>query len=128
MPIMQRGAPVTNGAGVGAWGSSGANKKREADVSLDLMEAQNDKHWDALGEQVDLLKKLSLDINSEVKSQNSLLDGMEGTFGGTIDMFRNTAAKIGAQILAPGSSHMYYLVGFIVFVFLVIYFLGSRKG
>lgn len=70
--------------------------------------------------------QLSIDINSEVKSQNSLLEGMGGTFGGTIDMFRSTAAKIGAQISAPGSRHMYYLVGFVVFVFLVIYFM-SRK-
>ena len=123
MPVMQRGA------GSGGWGSGGgaSKAKREADVGLDMMEAQNDKHWDALGEQVDLLKKLSLDINSEVKSQNSLLDGMEGSFGGTIDMFRTTAAKIGAQILAPGSSHMTYLVCFIVFVFVLIWYLSRSK-
>jgi len=109
------------------WGSSSSGRQgREAETNLDLMEAQNDKHWEQLGEQVDLLKKLSLDINGEVKSQNSLLDGMGGTFGGTIDMFRNTAAKIGAQINTPGSKHMYYLVGFVVFVFLLIYFLSGR--
>jgi len=124
MPVMQRGGPQQSSSGSTAWGT---NKKREADVGLDMMESQNDKHWEALGEQVDLLKKLSLDINSEVKSQNNMLDGMQGTFGGTIDMFRNTAAKIGAQILAPGSSHMYYLVGFIVFCFLLIYWMSRSK-
>lgn len=124
MPVMQRSVASSSSS---SWGS-GSNKQRmEADASLDVMESQNDKHWEQLGEQVDLLKKLSLDINSEVKSQNSLLDGMGGTFGGTIDMFRNTAAKIGAQINAPGSSHMYYLVGFVVFVFLVIYFMSRSK-
>ena len=122
---MQRGA--IGGAGAAGSGSWSSKQKREADVGLDMMEAQNDKHWDSLGEQVDLLKKLSMDINSEVKSQNSLLDGMEGSFGGTIDMFRNTAAKIGAQILAPGSSHMVYLVLFIVVVFLFIYFAMRSK-
>lgn len=82
-----------------------------------------------LGDQVSLLKELSKDINAEVVSQNSFLDGMQGTFMSTSDMFKGTMDKLGSMLNSSSSKHMYYLVVFVVVVFLLIYFMmGQRKG
>ena len=73
-----------------------------------------------------MLKSLSLDINSEVKSQNSLLDGMGGGFGKASEMFANTLNKMGQMIMNPGGQHMYYLIGFVVFFLLCLYFMMRK--
>jgi len=46
-----------------------------------------------LGAQVNLLKSLSIDINSEVKSQNNMLDGMGSSLGSTTDLITGTIGK-----------------------------------
>jgi hypothetical protein len=38
------------------------------------------------------------------------------------DLFTGTIEKLGTMISANSSSHMYLLIAFVVFVFLVIYF------
>lgn len=91
------------------------------------MELENNQRWAELGEQVSLLKELSMDINSEVKSQNKLLDGMGMSFNSTSELFRSTIGKLGVMLSNPGSNHMYYLIGFVVFVFIVLYFMMTRK-
>jgi hypothetical protein len=88
---------------------------------------ENDAKWAELGEQVSLLKSLTLDINNEVKSQNSLLDGMGTGFGKASEMFGKTILKMGEMITNPSSQHMYYLIGFVVFFFLLLYFFMGRK-
>lgn len=54
---------------------------------------------------------------------------MQGdSFGTAANLFTNTIAKLGAMIESGGGSyHMYYLIAFIVFVFLLLYFLMGRK-
>lgn len=54
--VMQRGSAPAAG---GAWGGGGTQKQRIDEANIDMMESQNDKHWEQLGEQVDLLKKVS---------------------------------------------------------------------
>lgn len=88
---------------------------------------ENDAKWAELGEQVSMLKSLTLDINNEVKSQNSMLDNMGSGFGRASEMFGKTISKLGDMITNPSSQHMYYLVGFVVFFFLVLYFSMGRK-
>ena len=69
------------------WTSS--KKQRDDEVNRNLIEQDNEAKWLELGEKVSLLKsvceangtlltllQLSEDINSEVKSQNNLLDQM----------------------------------------------------
>ena len=73
------------------------------------------------------LFQLTLDINQEVKSQNSLLDNMGNSFGSVSGLFNSTIGKLGQMMGASSSHHMYYLVFFIVFVFLVLYFMMGRK-
>ncbi len=73
--------------------------------------------------------QLSIDINSEVKSQNSMLDDMGGSLGSTTEMIQSTIGKIGNMITTASSQHMYYMIVFIVFFFLVVYWFmqGNRK-
>lgn len=68
-----------------------------------------------------------MDINKEVKSQNSLLDGMGDTFGTASNFFNSTMTKLSVMANTGNSRHMYYLAFFVVFVFLVIYFWMKRK-
>ena len=91
------------------------------------MEQENDVKWAELGDQVSLLRSLSMDINNEVKSQNNLLDQMGSGFGKASEMFSTTLTKMGEMINSPGGQHMYYLIGFVVFFFLLLYFTMGRK-
>mmetsp|Transcript_23633 Transcript_23633/g.24257 ORF Transcript_23633/g.24257 Transcript_23633/m.24257 type:complete len:131 (+) Transcript_23633:19-411(+) len=107
--------------------SYGNKDQRAAEVNRTIIEQENDQRWLELGEQVSLLKALSEDINQEVKSQNSLLDSMGSNMTSASDLFSGTIQKLTSMIASNSSSHMYYLVGFVVFVFLVIYFMMGRK-
>lgn len=102
---------------------------RAEETSMTLMEMENNQKWDALAEQVQTLKAISMDIHQEVKSQNSMLDGMGKSFGNATDMFRSTINQMGVMMSGGGGSkHMYYLIAFVVFVFLLLYFLiAARK-
>lgn len=80
-----------------------------------------------LSDQVSTLKMLSMDINSEVKDQNRLLDGMGSSLGSATDLFKSTIGKMGTMLTSSSSNHMYYLIVFIVFVFLLLYFMMNRK-
>jgi hypothetical protein len=48
-------------------------------------------------------------------------------FGSTTQMFKSTIGKLGDMMTSGNSNHMYYLIFFVVFVFLVLYYLMSRK-
>jgi hypothetical protein len=48
-------------------------------------------------------------------------------FGSTTQMFKSTIGKLGVMLNTGGSNHMLYLIFFVVFVFLVLYYLMSRK-
>lgn len=63
-----------------------------------------------------------MDINSEVKSQNTFLDEMGNSMSMSSDLINNTIGKIGQMINNPSSKHMWYFVAFIVLLFLFITF------
>mmetsp|Transcript_49875 Transcript_49875/g.87099 ORF Transcript_49875/g.87099 Transcript_49875/m.87099 type:complete len:133 (-) Transcript_49875:114-512(-) len=126
-----RGNSQSNSGSMYRPNSSGWNSKdkgdRASEANITLMEMENNQRWADLGEQVELLKGLSQDINQEVKSQNSLLDGMSAQFGSTTQMFKSTIGKLGVMLNSGSSNHMCYLAFFVVFVFLVIYFFMKWK-
>lgn len=68
-----------------------------------------------------------MDINSEVKDQNKMLDSMGTSLGSATDLFKSTIGKMGLMLTSASGNHMYYLIIFIVFVFLTVYYLMSRK-
>lgn len=49
------------------------------------------------------------------------------TFGTTSELFKNTIGKLGTMLNTGGSNHMFYLIGFIVFLFILLYYLMGRK-
>lgn len=100
------------------------NKVEEANRSL--MEQENDRKWEELGAKVSMLKGLSTEIHREVEDQNRLLDNMGASFNSVTDLFATTIGKLGNMISSGNSNHMYYLIAFVVFVFLVIYFIMKR--
>ena len=56
-------------------------------------------------------------------------DSMGRSFGSASDLFRSTITKMGALVSGGGGSkHMYILVLFVVLVFMLLYFLISRKS
>lgn len=101
----------------------GSRDQRADEASRTLIEQENELRMAELGEQVSLLRNMSQEINNEVKSQNSLLDGMGSTFGSANELFKGTIGKLGELISSGGSNHMYYLIGFVIFVFLLLYFM-----
>ncbi len=69
-----------------------------------------------------------MDIDQEVDAQNKLLDGMSLNMFDTSGMLGGTMQKINAIMARGGSTHMCYLVVFIIFVFLAIWYILKRKG
>ncbi|TYZ65056.1 hypothetical protein PybrP1_004508 [[Pythium] brassicae (nom. inval.)] len=105
------------GASLGGGGAadSGEQAKR-------LLEEQNDEQISHLSLQISQLKQLSTSIHSEVVSQNKYLDGMGKDFDNTEGLLGGTMKKLGAMMEQGGSKHMLYLVGFVVFVFVLLYY------
>uniref|UniRef100_A0A7S2S2C5 t-SNARE coiled-coil homology domain-containing protein n=1 Tax=Rhizochromulina marina TaxID=1034831 RepID=A0A7S2S2C5_9STRA len=112
------------GNGSGLFGSA---DQRVADTNRRLMEQQNNGKISALEDQVSRLKELTIDINAEVEEQNRLLGDMGGEMSSASDLLQQTLGKLGVMLNSGGSSHMVYLIGFIVFSFLVIYFIMTHK-
>ena len=48
-------------------------------------------------------------------------------FGTASNLFTNTISKLGNMLTTSSSKHMYYLIGFIVVVFIILYFMMGRK-
>ncbi|KAK9126641.1 hypothetical protein Scep_015487 [Stephania cephalantha] len=94
-----------------------------ANYSHEIDEHENDRAIDGLQDRVNLLKRLSGDINEEVESHNRMLDRMgndmdasRGILSGTMDRFKMVFEK-------KSSRRMFTLVAIFVVLFLVIYYL-----
>ncbi|CAM9117194.1 unnamed protein product [Chrysoparadoxa australica] len=93
------------------------------------MEMENNSHINNLSNQVSMLKELTIDIGNEVSDQNRFLDGIGGSMFDASGMLGGTLKKINGMMARGGELHMCYLVGFIVFAFLVIWWImGKAKS
>jgi blocked-early-in-transport protein 1 len=99
-----------------------------AETNASIMEQQNNDRIDELSDQVARLKGLTMDINSEVKEQNSLLDNMGDSFGNTRDALQGSLRRMQHMLESGGARHMCYMVGFVVFVMVFLYWLMTHKG
>ncbi|CAN0056907.1 unnamed protein product [Discosporangium mesarthrocarpum] len=91
------------------------------------MEMQNNAHINDLSDQVSLLKNLTIDIGQEVRSQNELIDGMEGQMFDAGGLLGGTLQRINNMMARGGSRHMCYLVLFIVFTFISIWWIMKHR-
>mmetsp|Transcript_52538 Transcript_52538/g.67358 ORF Transcript_52538/g.67358 Transcript_52538/m.67358 type:complete len:106 (-) Transcript_52538:180-497(-) len=101
--------------------SRGSTNKR-------FLEQENDQKTAALAKQISHLKEFSIDINTEIESQNRLLDEMDGQMGSASGMLSATIDKLGSMLKEGGSRHMIYLIVFVVFAFILIYFIMRSKS
>lgn len=69
-----------------------------------------------------------MDIGSEVREQNSLLDQMGEGFLSTGDLLQGSLAKIGIMLDTSSGKHMCYMVLFVVFVVVFLYWMMTYKG
>lgn len=98
------------------------------DTNSNILEQQNNDRISELSEQVARLKGLTVEIGSEVREQNSLLDQMGEGFLSTGDMLKGSLAKIGIMLDTTSGKHMCYMVLFIVFVVIFLYWMMTYKG
>ena len=98
------------------------------ETNANIMEQQNNERIMELSDQVARLKGLTLDINNEVREQNSLLDNMQDGFMNAGDMLQGSLMRISTMLEAGGAKHMCYMVLFVVFVVVFLYWLMTHKG
>ena len=111
-----------------AGGGRGRAGMSASEMNASIMEQQNNERISQLGERVEYLKGLTMDINTEVKEQNSLLDNMGDGFSNTKDMLAGSLKRIGTMLEKGGAKHMCYMVGFVVAVMVLLYWLMSSKA
>merc|ERR1712038_1007150 len=94
-----------------------------ADMNSGIMEQQNNERISELSEQVAMLKGLTIDIGNEVREQNAYLDQMGDGFSNVGDLLSGSLKKIGTMLQSGGAKHMCYMVGFVVAVMVLLYWL-----
>ena len=106
----------------GAAGAGGAAAEEE------LFLRDHDNQLGALGGKISALKSLTIDINDEVRNQNRLLDEMDTDFSTAGGMLAGTMNKLTELMGMKSSKHMCMLVVFVVFILVVIYYLGTHSS
>jgi len=112
----------------GGYGRDVEGGGRFNDANTNILEQQNNDRISELSEQVARLKGLTVDIGSEVREQNSLLEQMGEGFLSTGDMLQGSLAKIGIMLDTSSGKHMCYMVLFVVFVVVFLYWMMTYKG
>ncbi|CAJ0574405.1 unnamed protein product, partial [Mesorhabditis spiculigera] len=91
-----------------------------------MQQQYNDGKVDDLQHKVSALKRITLDIGEEVRSQNRLLNDMDTEFESGKGILQNTMRRLGIVGKSGGKNLIFYLLGFSLFVFFVIYLLAKR--
>eukprot|EP00053_Salpingoeca_punica_P001645 m.34342 g.34342 ORF g.34342 m.34342 type:complete len:122 (+) comp11139_c0_seq1:293-658(+) len=99
----------------------GGRARISADRTDDLYEQENDQLASNLANQVAQLKSLTIDIGTEVKSQNKYLDEMDSDFDNTGGLLGNSMKRLKGLSKNGQTRFMLYMTGFVFFVFFLIY-------
>ncbi|XP_027933876.1 bet1-like SNARE 1-1 isoform X1 [Vigna unguiculata] len=95
--------------------------------SHEIDEHDNEQALEGLQDRVNLLKRLSGDINEEVDSHNRMLDRMGNDMDSSRGVLSGTMDKFKMVFETKSSRRMFSLVASFVVLFLIIYYL-TRKG
>merc|ERR1719282_1177447 len=106
----------------------GGGGGRFNDANTNILGQQNNARISELSEQVARLKGLTVDIGTEVRSQNKLLDQMGEGFLSTQEMLQGSLAKIGIMLDTSSGRHMCYMILFVIFVVIFLYWMMTFKG
>ncbi|KAJ2785212.1 hypothetical protein H4R18_000663 [Coemansia javaensis] len=90
------------------------------------LEEQNDRRLESLSAKVAALHDVSISINSEVDSQNRLLDGSAETFGRFGNMLGRTRGQLARTMATANSRFLCYLTLVLVLGVLGLYFVARR--
>ncbi|KAK5584738.1 hypothetical protein RB653_006355 [Dictyostelium firmibasis] len=93
--------------------------------SEQLFLQQNDQTIEAMNQKANVLKRVVLDIESQVQESNSLLDNLGTDMSNAQALLSGTMKKLTDLSKTATSSHMMYLIFFVVFVFFLIYLIIS---
>jgi hypothetical protein len=92
----------------------------------ELLQRDNDAKLEELQTAVGIIKNISYDIESGIKEGNQVLDDVDSNMSGVQALLKGTMSRLDKITQQAGSRHMCYLVGFVIFVFLILYFIVSR--
>ncbi|KAJ8604016.1 hypothetical protein CTAYLR_003371 [Chrysophaeum taylorii] len=98
----------------------GSTTKARATQS-DLLELQNNEQLDALSEQVSMLKSLTMEIDTEVREQNTFLENMGATFSGAGEALGKTMTALDAMAKRSGAKFAVAILAIIVLLFLLVW-------
>jgi len=104
---------------------TGMHQKHQGQSEM-LLEQHNDERLSQLGEKVAIIRMVTEDIEAQVKESNKMLSEMEGDMDSVQGLLSNTISKLDKLAKSGGGRHVFYLVLFMLFVFLLLYFLMSR--
>jgi hypothetical protein len=71
---------------------------------------------------------MAVDINQEVKEQNTLLGGMDGSMTSASDMLGDTLGKLGTMLNNSEGKHMLILIVGVVSTFVIFYTVFVKMG
>eukprot|EP01111_Echinosteliopsis_oligospora_P000782 TRINITY_DN1091_c0_g1_i1.p1 TRINITY_DN1091_c0_g1~~TRINITY_DN1091_c0_g1_i1.p1 ORF type:complete len:130 (+),score=29.47 TRINITY_DN1091_c0_g1_i1:92-481(+) len=101
--------------------------KQHTSQSEQLLMEHNDDKVNQLGAKVGVIKQIAVDIESQTRESNRLLDGLDESMTGVQGLLAKTMGSLNQLVKEGGSRHMLYLILFMLFVFFVIYFLVKRS-
>ncbi|KAF9300826.1 Ubiquitin carboxyl-terminal hydrolase 35 [Mortierella antarctica] len=115
------------GSSSSSHGSNSFNRDREQQTAL-LYEQQNDFRMEELASKVSALNKITVDIHNEVHGQHALLDQNSNSFNDFGASFATTIKKLNVMASQQLGKSMCWMVGAIVAVFFIVYFILNRTN
>ena len=111
----------------GASGGNGAQGRDSgmsvAEQSRSLMEESNDRAIAELQSKVAHMRGIAFDIEAAIQEDKKVVDSLGGSFERVTAMMRGTVSSVQKMLETGGSRHMAMLIGFILAVFFVLYWL-----
>lgn len=111
-------------SGASGWGHGTQNAHTEH--AHNMLEQQNDQRIEELLEMATLIKSGATEIGSIADEQNRFLDGMSRDMDKTSNLLDKTLGKLQKMAAQGGSKHMCLMIGFVVFVFVLLYLVLKR--
>ena len=95
-------------------------RKKEKDYMQDILDKENEENIDMLGEKLDDIKELALDIGGQVKGEKKGLDTLDDEFEKT-NKFLDRSIKKLQKLLGVNQDKLSYLIifGIAINVFLL---------
>ena len=91
------------------------------------LQSENDLQINNLAGKVSALKDISIQIGNHIKEDNRLLGDLDNSFDSTGNLLGGTMKRLSRLAQSGGGCHMTYLAAFVMFVFLLMWWMGGKK-